>query len=364
MTTICPSEKRRRRLTHSVGMVVVRAGRRCPLLRSGPEALDVAATPDANRLDEWPQRTSIVSERINDRGGSLPRPPALDNAVGDQLAQLLGQYLARDRRNETVKSQEVLRRFAEPMDDDEFPFAADGRESRREGAVTDLIRPARASHSYVQVRSCNDEGRQLFCHRRISVIRRHARTVALLFLFGLAIALKVVPALARDEPAPSSAVAQVAAPDGPNDFDFETGTWKARLSRLDKPLTRSTTWFEYEGTSVVRRVWGGRANLGELAVRGTAGQIEGLSLRLYNPQSRQWHISWANARDGMLGDPMSGGFKDGRGEFFGEELLNDRVILVRFVFFEIAANSFRFEQAFSDDWGKTWEVNWKATFTR
>jgi hypothetical protein len=121
---------------------------------------------------------------------------------------------------------------------------------------------------------------------------------------------------------------------------------------------------EYEGTSVVRKVWDGRANLGELAVRGSAGQIEGLSLRLYNPQSRQWHISWANARDGMVGDPMTGGFTDGRGEFFGEEMLDGRVILVRFVFFDITPNSFRFEQAFSDDWGKTWEPNWKAAFRR
>jgi hypothetical protein len=38
--------------------------------------------------------------------------------------------------------------------------------------------------------------------------------------------------------------------------------------------------------------------------------------------------------------------------------------LVRFVFFDMTPNSFRFEQAFSDDWGKTWEAHWKATFTR
>ena len=114
----------------------------------------------------------------------------------------------------------------------------------------------------------------------------------------------------------------------------------------------------------MRKVWNGRANLGELSVRGDAGHIEGLTLRLFNPQTRQWHISWANARDGMIGEPMTGGFKDGRGEFFGEEMFDGRVILVRFVFSEITRSSFRFEQAFSDDWGRTWEVNWKAAFTR
>ena len=64
--------------------------------------------------------------------------------------------------------------------------------------------------------------------------------------------------------------------DGQHDFDFEFGEWKIQLSRLLRPLTGSTTWVEYEGTSVVRRVWNGRASLGELDVAGSAGQIRGL----------------------------------------------------------------------------------------
>jgi hypothetical protein len=152
--------------------------------------------------------------------------------------------------------------------------------------------------------------------------------------------------------------------DGQRDFDFEFGEWKIRLSRLQRPLSGSTTWVEYEGTSVVRRVWNGRANLGELDVAGPAGQIKGLSLRLYNPESRQWNISWANSSDGTMGPAMVGGFRNGRGEFFNQELLNGRAIYVRFIFSDITPASFRFEQAFSDNGGRTWEANWKATFTR
>ncbi len=196
------------------------------------------------------------------------------------------------------------------------------------------------------------------------MITGYGRACALLISLSFAIVLHLVPAFARYDLIPSSLVTQVVTADGQRDFDFEIGAWKARISRLETPLAGSTTWLEYEGTSVVRKVWDGRANLGELAVGGTAGQIEGLSLRLYNPQTRQWHISWANARDGMLGDPMSGGFTNARGEFFGEEAFNGRIILVRFVFSDITPTAFRFEQAFSDDWGKTWEANWKATFTR
>lgn len=152
--------------------------------------------------------------------------------------------------------------------------------------------------------------------------------------------------------------------DGSRDFDFEHGSWTARVSRLLNPLTGSTEWVEYEGTSVVRPVWGGRANLGELEVEGPDGRIQGLSLRLYDPGSGEWRISWANSRTGVLDPPMIGGFSDGRGEFYNQELFNGRAIFVRFIFSDITPNSFRLEQAFSDDGGRSWEPNWIATFTR
>jgi len=152
--------------------------------------------------------------------------------------------------------------------------------------------------------------------------------------------------------------------DGQHDFDFEIGAWKSHLRRLVHPLTGSTTWAEYEGTSVVRKVWDGRANLLELKVDGPAGHIEGLSLRLYDPQSHQWSLNFANSKGGTLSTPTIGEFKNGRGEFYDQETLNGRAILVRFVISDITPDSCHFEQAFSGDGGKTWEVNWIATDTR
>jgi hypothetical protein len=158
--------------------------------------------------------------------------------------------------------------------------------------------------------------------------------------------------------------AQTSQRDGQHDFDFEIGTWKTQLRRLTRPLTGSTTWVEYEGTTVVRKVWNGRANLAELKVSGPAGSIEGLSLRLYNPQSRQWSLNFANINSGTLTAPAIGEFKDGRGEFYNQETYNGRAILVRFVITKLSTGSYRFEQAFSDDGGKTWEANWIAVDTR
>jgi hypothetical protein len=152
--------------------------------------------------------------------------------------------------------------------------------------------------------------------------------------------------------------------DGQHDFDFEIGTWKTHLSRLLHPLTGSTAWVEYEGISVVRKIWNGRANLVELTADGPAGHFQGLNLRLYNPQSHHWSLNFANSNGGGTRQPTVGEFKNGRGEFFDQETLNGRAILVRFVVSDITPNSCRFEQAFSDDGGGTWEVNWIATDTR
>jgi hypothetical protein len=170
----------------------------------------------------------------------------------------------------------------------------------------------------------------------------------------LAAALPAIPALA-----------QTAAPrDGQHDFDFEIGTWTTHLRRLQNPLSGSTTWVDYTGTTVVRKVWDGRANLVELTVDGPGGRLQALSLRLYNPQSRQWGLYYSNARGGTVGVPSVGEFRDGRGEFYCQDEFNGRMILVRFVITPLGPDSARFEQAFSDDGGKTWEVNWIAVDTR
>ena len=162
----------------------------------------------------------------------------------------------------------------------------------------------------------------------------------------------------------ATALAAAAPRDGQRDFDFEIGAWKTQLRRLVRPLSGSTTWVEYAGTTTVRSVWNGRANLVELEVDGPQSHLEGLSLRLYNPESRQWSVNFSNSASGTLSPPVYGEFRDGRGEFFGQDTLGARAILVRFVITPLGPDSIRFEQAFSDDAGKSWEVNWIATDTR
>lgn len=152
--------------------------------------------------------------------------------------------------------------------------------------------------------------------------------------------------------------------DGRHDFDFMIGTWRHHLKTLVHPLTGSTTWVEFDGTVVCRPVWNGLANLDEFEADGPEGHIQGLALRLYSPQSHQWNINWATSKDGKLWQPTVGGFKNGRGEFFDQEQFNGRSIFARFVWSDITPTSARFEQSYSDDGGKTWEVNWIDTMVR
>ena len=195
-------------------------------------------------------------------------------------------------------------------------------------------------------------------------VLEHIRT----YFLSCSLVVVLQPAAASAQPSsgasPTKLQQTLKQRDGQRDFDFHLGTWKTHLRRLLNPLTGSTKWVEYEGTTVVRKVWQGRANLVELVADGPAGHFEGLSLRLYNPQSRQWSLNFANANSGAMALPTIGEFKNGRGEFYNQETLNGRAIFVRFIISDITPDSVRFEQAFSDDGGKTWEVNWVATDTR
>lgn len=181
----------------------------------------------------------------------------------------------------------------------------------------------------------------------------------------LAFALQPLPGFTQqDASQPDTAARSTEPRDGSRDFDWEIGKWKTVLKRRLRPLTGSDEWVDYEGTTDVHSLWGGRANMVELDVTGATGRIEAASWRLYNPEARQWSLNFSNARTGTLSPPTIGEFRNGRGEFYSSETLDGRAILVRFIISDITPDSAHFEQSFSDDGGKTWETNWIADDTR
>jgi hypothetical protein len=168
----------------------------------------------------------------------------------------------------------------------------------------------------------------------------------------------------QTQPSVADNPAGSASRDGQGDFDFNFGIWKTHVERLLHPLTRASSWAEYDGTSMVSKVWDGRASLLELDVDGPAGHLEGFGLRLYDPQAHQWSLNWVSGAAGAFDQPMIGQFEGGRGEFVDQELFSGKVILARNSFSDISADFARFEQAFSQDGARTWETNWVMTFAR
>ena len=153
--------------------------------------------------------------------------------------------------------------------------------------------------------------------------------------------------------------------DPQHDFDFLFGSWKLRNRRLKEALTGSTEWLEFDATSVCRPIWNGAAHMDEYeALESPFGRIEGMTLRLFDAQSGQWTIYWANRKNGRLDTPMTGQWKDGRGEFYDQEFHRGRAIYVRFVWSRDGDDTARWEQAYSDDGGRTWETNWIMVFER
>src|SRR5262249_41719528 len=143
----------------------------------------------------------------------------------------------------------------------------------------------------------------------------------------------------NSQAAKTSAQQASAERDGQHDFDPLIGKWKYRLKRRLNPLTGSNNWVDLEGTGACFQIWDGRAQMDTLEVDGPAGHIEGLTLRTYNPQSHQWRLYWANSRTGVMDPPQVGQFKNGRGEFFAQDTVNGKTILVRYVWTDMTTNS-------------------------
>ena len=172
------------------------------------------------------------------------------------------------------------------------------------------------------------------------------------------------PKPAAHATAPATAAQAAAQRDGQHDFDFEIGSWKIHLKRLKDRLAGSHEWVDFDGTSVTRKVWDGKSDLEEFETDGGGGHIEGLTLRTYNPQTHEWSLYWANSKDGKIDVPQVGEFKDGVGEFYAMDTWKGRSVLVRFLWTKTDTASPHFEQSYSDDGGKTWEVNWITDQTR
>lgn len=187
--------------------------------------------------------------------------------------------------------------------------------------------------------------------------------VRILLSSAIAITIALGPALAPAWAGETSVPAPAFA-DGSHDFDFNLGTWHTHIRRLKQPLSGHADWDEMRGTVTVNPIWGGKAQVEEIEADGEAGRFEGMTVFLYDPDARQWRQYFADSNDGTLETPSVGRFAHDRGEFYSQELYRGRAVLVRGVWTVTSPNTHRYEQAYSEDGGKTWEANFIADLAR
>jgi hypothetical protein len=151
---------------------------------------------------------------------------------------------------------------------------------------------------------------------------------------------------------------------GINDFDFLTGSWRVHHRRLKERLADNDDWIEFEGRCVMQKILGGAGNMDENFLDFPAGAYRAMTLRTYDAAKKQWSIWWIDGRNpSHLDPPLVGGFKDGVGTFYADDTFKGKPIRVRFLWTNLNTKP-HWEQAFSDDGGKSWETNWIMEFVR
>jgi len=181
---------------------------------------------------------------------------------------------------------------------------------------------------------------------------------------ALTAALAAFPATVPAAAAEPAATPSAALRDGAHDFDFNFGRWHTHIRRVLDPLTGGAHSIELNGTVTVRKVWDGRAALEEIEADGPNGHWEGMTLFLYNPQAHQWSQTYVNSKSGVMNAPLIGAFGEGRGELYSQETVDGRSILVRAEWSQITPDAHHFEEAYSEDGGRSWSPAFIASLTR
>ncbi|CAM5537557.1 hypothetical protein [Streptomyces aurantiogriseus] len=149
----------------------------------------------------------------------------------------------------------------------------------------------------------------------------------------------------------------------PHDFDFFHGDWHGVHRRRADFLDPDSPWgAEFTSTSRCWPLFDGAANVDEVDMPHLGSK--GLTLRLFDPSTRQWSLHWSSSTSGRLFPPVVGHFVGDRGEFYGDDSYDAKDVRVRFVWSGVSDASAHWEQAFSVDGGTTWVTNWIMDFTR
>jgi hypothetical protein len=148
-------------------------------------------------------------------------------------------------------------------------------------------------------------------------------------------------------------------------FDFLYGAWNVVHRKLRKRLAGDTAWYSFPGTLDVTPILDGRGNVDINVLQDPKGTYEASSLRMFNATAGTWSIWWLDGRaPAAIDPPVIGRFDGAKGTFYSDDVFEGRPIRVRTTYEPHSATRAQWTQAFSNDGGTTWEVNWIMDFQR
>jgi len=148
-----------------------------------------------------------------------------------------------------------------------------------------------------------------------------------------------------------------------DDFDYLVGNWNIRNRTLKEPLAGSDEWKEFDAIQECRQTLLGLGNFDIFHAELDGTPFEGLTVRLFDPQTRLWTIYWADSKAMKLDQGKVGSFNGDIGEFFGHEDVAGKQVIVKFHWDKRNPKSPIYSRAFSADEGRTWEWNWRSNFS-
>ena len=149
-----------------------------------------------------------------------------------------------------------------------------------------------------------------------------------------------------------------------HDFDFYQGKWDLVNRKLKSRLEGCTEWEEFKSTQEMYKILNGLGNIDNFLASFGGQPFEGMTVRLFDPNTRLWSMYCSDSDKGKLDPPVVGSFEQGIGHFFTKDQFRGQDILVVFRWDARDPLLPVWSQAFSDDNGINWEWNWYMYFTK
>ncbi len=148
------------------------------------------------------------------------------------------------------------------------------------------------------------------------------------------------------------------------DFDFIIGKWNIRNRKLKTRLNKCDEWAEFDSKQKCGKILNSFGNQEFIYADLDGVLFEGMSLRIFSPETKLWSIYWADSVSLTLQVPQVGSFENGIGEFYARDIFEKQPVIVKFLWDASDKELPVWSQAFSADEGKTWEWNWYMHFSR